>query len=655
MSQMMKSDKPRSSSQLTLSKLEEMKVSELKEELKFRRLKVTGTKEVLVERLKPFCVDSENPFLADLQIGDDNSSTGAYVTAGSPTTMNDVTFQAVAQENHAMQPIITQGITLSPNNSEQVGSNDAGPSTAFTIDPNTVFTHRVARMPIPEQHKIVLKQEKFTMPTWHSNIQDARVVTMVTSHAPTTSFSFPEAVDVNKDKLLEKQQKEINDLRRMVELHRSQLIKLQEHQSPELEGQQSENLQQQLQQQQQAFEFSQAAINNHRSQPAVQFCSSNPSTARQTSTASQPYNSPPNYDQAYEMMSEGDSRNHHQHENVNRQMDDLLELLADNGELPSTPVVTRQRLNDHSSYQGLNESTMRHRHHHGYAHQQQQHSQLPSNEYGSVIAQERAQLQQEIAQQQQQKSYSHRGSRDFASPDVAKMLVETAGDALMDTSSFPPVINSTLNDRGAEQPLNYSRASARNSVDSGIIYSNSHYSPMDTNLDGSSKDLFTDLRLSSSSLDSGEPTLNTVSLSPATPPRPKPYLQSTFRPHPSPRSTHNHLVKSASQELLSTSDNSTTGNHQMDNKLGWLDLTLGSAVGGPPSPGGPFGNMNFEEGHPQHNRYHQAMSYNAFHENESILGVGGSTGALNINPGLGGNGVEQWDPWDGILESNFNT
>jgi len=41
---------------LTQTKLDEMKVSELKEQLKARQLKVTGTKEVLVDRLRPYCV-----------------------------------------------------------------------------------------------------------------------------------------------------------------------------------------------------------------------------------------------------------------------------------------------------------------------------------------------------------------------------------------------------------------------------------------------------------------------------------------------------------------------------------------------------------------------------------------------------------------------
>jgi len=320
-------------------------------------------------------------------------------------------------------------------------------------------------------------------------------------------------------------------------------------------------------------------------------------------------------------------------------------------ELPTTPVVTRQLLNDHPAYRRQAEMPGIARHH-GFL----QHHGLANNDYGAPIAREVP----------PNKSLPHQGGfparqRDFCSPDMTKMLVESAGDALMDTSNFPPVINSTgvLMDSQIDNPPSlppYSRASARNSVDSGIIYSNSHYSPMDTNLDGSNKDLFNELRLSTSSLDSGEPTLNAVSLSPATPPRGKPHLQSTFRPLGSPRPLHNHLMKSASQELLSSSGDVTgLPLRPMDNDLGWLDLTLGSANAGPPSPGNPFSGLAFEESNPQHFGHHAfSSSNNNFYEQVQVA-PNGSTGALNLAPGMPNSGLEQWDPFDGLLGPSFNS
>jgi len=59
------------------------------------------------------------------------------------------------------------------------------------------------------------------------------MVTMVSAasgprQSPANPGNFVEREQLSKDRLLEEQQKEINDLRRMVELHRSQLQHLQE-------------------------------------------------------------------------------------------------------------------------------------------------------------------------------------------------------------------------------------------------------------------------------------------------------------------------------------------------------------------------------------------------------------------------------------------
>jgi len=50
-------------------------------------------------------------------------------------------------------------------------SQTSSESASYSFDPNTILTHKVARMPVREPHKIILKQEKFTMPTWNCNVQ----------------------------------------------------------------------------------------------------------------------------------------------------------------------------------------------------------------------------------------------------------------------------------------------------------------------------------------------------------------------------------------------------------------------------------------------------------------------------------------------------
>nr|XP_002121981.1 MKL/myocardin-like protein 2 [Ciona intestinalis] len=613
--QSMKIEKPRKTNTvLTQNKLDEMKVSELKEELKARGLKVTGTKEVLVERLKPFCARQDNMFLSDLCSDESNS---AFDTAGSSCMLNDLSYPSMNKDEHS--------------NSTHTTNSEHNPSTtAYSIGPSTVFTHKLSRMPVPEQHKVVLKQEKITMPTWHPNPEP---------HHTEQPQGYG-MMEISKDKMLEKQQKEINDLKRMVELHRSQLQQLQIQKELAAKAQQSQSKQPEAQLSTSSFEFPTAQLRFH---------SSHYNTSHSNSTQNQSQNSeqPPNYDQAYEMLNDGPIEPHHE---ANRDMEDLLELLTDSGEIPPSPVVTRQLLNDHASYHGINHNSTT-LHHKPVPNNNNYSRQRNSIEY-SVILQEQAQLQREVQKNRVKHppSYPTKAMGQYVGDgevsDLTKMLVDSAGDALMDTSNFPPV---------SPQQQEYARHSARNSVDSGILYSTPHFSPMDTNMDSMGKDMVNDLRLSTSSLDSGEQTLNTVSLSPMTSPR----VRHAMSVHPnyhhmstSPRSNH-HLVKSASQELLSSNDppQPTTNNSQMDNELGWLDLTLGSAVGGPPSPGGPFGNISFEENTPQHTRH---AAYNGVHENEMF--TGGSTGALNYTPSSNGAVIDpQWDSWEGLLSPNYNT
>lgn len=79
-------------------------------------------------------------------------------------------------------------------------------------------------MPAPQQHKVVLKQEKLTMPTWHHASENQAM----TSPTPGT---WNDGV-FTRDKILEEQQKEINNLKRMLEMQRQQLHHNQFKQEP---------------------------------------------------------------------------------------------------------------------------------------------------------------------------------------------------------------------------------------------------------------------------------------------------------------------------------------------------------------------------------------------------------------------------------------
>ena len=280
--------------------------------------------------------------------------------------------------------------------------------------------------------------------------------------------------------------------------------------------------------------------------------------------------------------------------------------------------VARVLLNDHDSYYGINGQ-------HGNTY----HSQA------DFIAQEQVQQQREARHNQLNKmsqlhqDYNNVEYRNKAGglPDLTKMLVETAGDALMDTSNFPPIINRYTNSNFDQYTTEHSRTSARNSVDSGVIYATPHFSPMDTgNLDMGNRDLMgsrelvNDIRLSTSSLESFEPTLNTVSLSPATPPRMK--QPHNMHPpngyHSSPKQINPSLVKSMSQELLSAE--SPTSNQMNNNNLNWLDLNLASA-GRSLTPPDLFRDKSSQNSYP--------VSNNGSRDADLNLGFNGSTDDLD--------------------------
>ena len=75
-------------------------------------------------------------------------------------------------------------------------------------------------MPVPERHRVVLKREKLTMPTWHHAGESLGTQTLSSPSSKVTNFMSGER---SKDIILEEQQKEIDNLKRMVEMQRQQL------------------------------------------------------------------------------------------------------------------------------------------------------------------------------------------------------------------------------------------------------------------------------------------------------------------------------------------------------------------------------------------------------------------------------------------------
>ena len=297
--------------------------------------------------------------------------------------------------------------------------------------------------------------------------------------------------------------------------------------------------------------------------------------------------------------------------------------------------MARVLLNDHNSYYAVGDSSANQN---SYQQQQQQHS--------DYVAQEQAQLHREVRQNQINKM---KQLDNAVRPDLTKILVESAGDALMDTSSFPPVINRYSNPNIEQYAIEHTRTSARNSVDSAIMYSTS-FSPMDTNtVEMGSRELLNDLRLSTSSLDSCEPTLNAVTASPATPPRVRPSSNAYPHQFSSPRAINHNLVKSASQELLSSDSPSS------NTDLGWLDLTLGSAMAAPPSPAGPFETMTLDDHNTlQHSQNSYPVSSHGSQDTDLNLCIDATTANLGYPPSSTALGA-QWDNWEGLLESSFHS
>lgn len=302
-------------------------------------------------------------------------------------------------------------------------------------------------------------------------------------------------------------------------------------------------------------------------------------------------------------------------------------------------------LNDFESYHGLNNTG----------------SNL--NQGGAYAQQSNFVVQKPVRMRRQQHPINRhsqdycRNSREIPShapqgPDVAKMLVETAGDALMDTS-FPPVSHRYSCPTLDQHQTDHTRLGSRNSVDSGLHYSSSHFSPMDTaSVDtGSRADVLNDLRLSTSSPDSNEQLLDIINMSPGTPSQiSQPHVISlSHELQPSHRSNYNI---NKSREVATNTTSTQAG--QPNDELGWLDLTLGSAVAGPPSPTGllemTIANNNqplqtSQQNNPLSNHASQTIDMNLFLGDSGLLSYPENPNNLDF----------QWDSIDGIFNSDLNT
>ncbi|XP_039265091.2 uncharacterized protein LOC120340792 isoform X2 [Styela clava] len=278
----------------TVQQLEEMKVAELKEELKARKEKVTGTKEVLVERLKRYAIPSPNPVPANQPISE--SITG-LINATIQSTIRANTEQALAaavSNNGAAGALLLNARTRSPPGQQKQEQVLQPPSFAIQVVTTKQDSRPVSTVPMDTQNQeshsnnmqqgqpstfrfaptsngvqifsttqamnvnsavgngnIQLQQTSATanqfqfntvntpqstansQPLQNSAVPGQRVIAPAPgiqfkvegSSGSGQQYDFSEKI---KDDLLHKQQKEIEDLRRMVELHRTQLSQIQE-------------------------------------------------------------------------------------------------------------------------------------------------------------------------------------------------------------------------------------------------------------------------------------------------------------------------------------------------------------------------------------------------------------------------------------------
>ncbi|XP_072168604.1 uncharacterized protein [Diadema setosum] len=130
-----------------LSNLEDMKVSELKMELKNRGLHVSGTKPQLVERLRPYADVSMSPISTATTSNQDVTSSSTGSMGGTKVTSSTDMSQEVASETSSARPSMSSPPVSPPDFKSPVSvssepSEPPSPGSAF--DPMSPITFQVA-------------------------------------------------------------------------------------------------------------------------------------------------------------------------------------------------------------------------------------------------------------------------------------------------------------------------------------------------------------------------------------------------------------------------------------------------------------------------------------------------------------------------------
>lgn len=220
-----------------ISKLEDMKVSDLKAELKRRNLPVSGSKPQLIERLKPYS-DTSNSALTPLS---DTLSTVTTMpsTSSLPLTIGSIFLDTTTTTNTSAvtTPTTTVTTTIMANTSISntaptsisLNQNDSEIFSPVTI--NTTLPNKINSNAVCEDVKLGI----YKIPSI-TQVVSSRPPSVAPMEIDTSPSMMMEAMDVNdnastpmtNDEIVKIQQKKIEELQR--ELQRSQM-QLQQHQN----------------------------------------------------------------------------------------------------------------------------------------------------------------------------------------------------------------------------------------------------------------------------------------------------------------------------------------------------------------------------------------------------------------------------------------
>ena len=238
----------------TLCNLEDMKVSELKLELKNRGLHVSGTKPQLVERLRPYADISTSPCSTATSSTQDvtSSSTCSAGNGTKVTSSTDVTQDMLSDTNSTRASVSSPPASppdfKSPVSVASEMSDPASPGSAF--DPMSPSTFPMAPPPsvtnpshiqpvssppmvFSQSSEVFQKQastsstSSFQLPINHSIAMEINENSIAEMMDLSTQLSYGDQ-NINSD-LLKKQQQKIEQLQRALQLSQLQLRQHQTH------------------------------------------------------------------------------------------------------------------------------------------------------------------------------------------------------------------------------------------------------------------------------------------------------------------------------------------------------------------------------------------------------------------------------------------